>query len=64
VRCRRFQKVQNRRILLRALDVYATTHLDFGDAMTVATMERLSARDLYAYDHDFDAIAAINRIEP
>lgn len=57
-------KVHNRRLLLRALDVYASTNLDFGDAMTAATMERRGDRDLYSYDHDFDRLPGITRREP
>jgi predicted nucleic acid-binding protein len=57
-------KVHNRRILLRALDIYAMKTLDFGDAMTIAMMERRGASDLYAYDRDFDRIHGINRKEP
>jgi predicted nucleic acid-binding protein len=57
-------KVHNRRLLLRALDIWATTNLDFGDAMLVATMERRGDTDLYSYDHDFDRIAGIARQEP
>ncbi|MGI8551851.1 MAG: PIN domain-containing protein, partial [Dehalococcoidia bacterium] len=57
-------KVHNRRILLRALDIYAVTNLDFGDAMTVAMMERRNARDLYAYDRDFDHVPGLTRREP
>src|SRR5438876_481940 len=32
-------KVHNRRLLRRALDIWAAFNLDFGDAMIVATME-------------------------
>src|SRR5205085_8892684 len=49
-------KVDNRRLLLRALDIYAVTSLDFGDTMTIAMMEQRSTRDLYAYYRDFDRI--------
>lgn len=57
-------KVHNRNLLLRALDIFASTNLDFGDAMIVATMERRGDRDLYSYDRDFDRIASIDRREP
>jgi predicted nucleic acid-binding protein len=57
-------RVQPRRLLLRALDIYAATALDFGDAMIVATMERAGATTIYSYDHDFDRIPAITRSEP
>lgn len=57
-------RVHNRRLVLRALDVYAATSLDFGDAMIVATAERRGGGDLYSYDHDFDAQPGITRREP
>jgi predicted nucleic acid-binding protein len=57
-------KVHNRRLLLRTLDIYAATKLDFGDAMIVATMERRGARRVYSYDRDFDRIATVDRVEP
>ena len=56
--------VHNRRLLLRALDIFATTNLDFGDAMIVATMERRDARIVYSYDHDFDRVPGVIRREP
>jgi predicted nucleic acid-binding protein len=57
-------KVQNRRMLLRALDVYAATNLAFGDAMIVAAMERSGATTLYSYDRGFDRITGLDRPEP
>jgi predicted nucleic acid-binding protein len=56
--------VHNRRLLLRALDIFATTNLDFGDAMIVATMERRGAGIVYSYDRDFDRMPGIVRREP
>ena len=56
--------VHNRRLLLRALDIFAMTNLDFGDAMIVATMERRNASTLYSYDHGFDRMPGISRREP
>jgi predicted nucleic acid-binding protein len=58
-------KVHNRRILLRALDIFAaSTRLAFGDAMIVAAMERRQADTLYSYDRDFDRVPGIQRLEP
>jgi len=57
-------KVANRRTVLRALDVYAATNLDFGDAMLVAAVQRSGAQVIYSYDRDFDRIAGITRQEP
>ena len=57
-------RVRNRRGVLRALDLYATTNLDFGDAFIVATMEQQGTRELYSYDADFDRIPGIVRRTP
>lgn len=58
-------RVTNRRIVLRALELYASTPaLDFGDAFIVATMAYTGSTTLYSYDHDFDRFARITRQEP
>jgi predicted nucleic acid-binding protein len=57
-------RIHNRRLVLRALDIYAATRLDFGDAMIVAAVERRGGGDLYSYDHDFDTQPGIRRREP
>ncbi|MGH2586550.1 MAG: PIN domain-containing protein [Dehalococcoidia bacterium] len=57
-------RVHNRRLLLRALDIYAATTLDFGDAMIVATAERRGGGELYSYDRDFDTQPGVRRREP
>jgi predicted nucleic acid-binding protein len=58
-------RVQHRRALLRALDLYGrSASLDFGDAYLVATMEQHGATALYLYDHDFDQFPSITRHEP
>lgn len=56
--------IDNRQILLTALDIYASTTLDFGDAMIVASMRGRHATVLYSYDHDFNRISGIDRREP
>lgn len=57
-------RVRNRSEVLRALDLYATTRLDFSDALLVAAMEQEGAAALYSYDRHFDRIAGIARREP
>ncbi|MDO8672597.1 MAG: PIN domain-containing protein [Dehalococcoidia bacterium] len=57
-------KVQSRRSVLSALEIYANTKLDFGDAMIVATMEENSSDILYSYDKHFDRIPNISRRVP
>ena len=57
-------RVAQRRIVLRALDLFGGTRLDFGDAMIVATMERAGVATLYSYDGDFDRFSTIQQREP
>jgi predicted nucleic acid-binding protein len=57
--------VQNRRAVVAALSLYATTaSLDFGDALIIATMQETNAHTLYSYDAHFDRIADITRQSP
>jgi predicted nucleic acid-binding protein len=63
VRLRGF-KLANRRAVLRALDLFGSTSLDFGDCLIVASMELRGSTTLYSYDADFDRIRAITRREP
>lgn len=57
-------RVRNRPEVLRALDLYATTRLNFSDALLVAAMEQEGAVDLDSYDRHFDRIAGITRRAP
>src|SRR2546425_1878469 len=63
VRLPQFQ-VQNRWSVLRALELYASTKLDFGDTLIIASMEQQGSHLLYSYDMDFDHIQGITRQEP
>ena len=57
-------KIRNRRAVLRALDLYASANIDFGDALIVASMEQAGSQVIYAYDHDFENIKGITRRAP
>lgn len=57
-------RVQNKRAVLRALDLYAQTNLDFGDVFIVATMEQAHATDLYSYGEGLGKAPGITRPEP
>ncbi len=50
--------------VLEALDLYASTNLDFGDTLIIATMMQQNSQTLYSYDRDFDRIKTIIRQEP
>ncbi len=56
--------IQNRWSVLQALDIYASTRLDFGDALIIASMQQQGSQVLYSYDADFDRIEGITRREP
>lgn len=57
-------KIHHRHTVLNALDIYASSNLDFGDALIVASMEESDSQILYSYDADFDRFAAITRRVP
>lgn len=57
-------KIPHRRAFLRALDLYASTSLDFEDALSVAHMARLKLTTILSYDEDFDRVKDIQRREP
>lgn len=57
-------RVDNRRVVLRALSLYSSVNVDFGDAMIVAAMQLSGGTQLYFYDADFDGIQGVDRIEP
>jgi predicted nucleic acid-binding protein len=57
-------KLRYKGMYLRALDLYATTNLDFVDALTVAQMERQQIATVVSFDRDFDKVATIARQEP
>lgn len=54
----------HKRIVMRALDIWAAyPTLDFEDALTAAYAEDDTA-EVYSYDHDFDRLPGIERVEP
>ncbi len=57
-------KLAHRRAFVRALELYANTHLDFEDALSIAHMERLKLDTIVSYDQDFDRVKGIQRREP
>jgi predicted nucleic-acid-binding protein len=56
--------VPDREVVLRALDLYGTINIDFGDAMIVAATESTRQQVVYSYDRDFDRFSGIDRREP
>jgi predicted nucleic-acid-binding protein len=57
-------EVDRREAVLGALDLFASSRLDFGDALIAAEMAWESATVLYSFDRDFDRLAGLARREP
>ena len=57
-------KLHFRHMYLRALDLYATHHLDFENALAIAQMERQKITEVHTYDREFDRVSGIKRLEP
>jgi predicted nucleic acid-binding protein len=56
--------LEGKQTVARALAIFGTHNVDFGDAMIVASMEADGATELYTYDRDFARFEWINRLEP
>jgi predicted nucleic acid-binding protein len=57
-------RLQHKRTYLRALDLYASTNLDFVDTLNIAHMERSKITTIISFDRDFDRFEQITRREP
>ncbi len=57
-------RLPNRRLYLRALDLYADHEIDFEDALSVAHLERRKLTAILSYDRGFDRVAGVRREEP
>ncbi len=60
----RGMRLPNRRVYLRALEVFVEHDIDFEDALTVAHVEQEGLAAILSYDRDFDRIPGIARQEP
>ena len=57
-------RMPNRRVVLRALELYGSHAVDFEDALAVAHMEQQGMEEIISYDRDFDRFPQVTRIEP
>jgi len=57
-------EVDGRAEVMAALDIFAGTRLDFGDALIAAGMLLAEEKTLYSYVRDFDKLHVLTRIEP
>jgi predicted nucleic acid-binding protein len=54
----------DKRLYLRALELYATTRLSFADAYNAAFMQEEGISEIFSWDTDFDRLPGITRQEP
>ena len=57
-------KIPQKRLYIRALDIYASKNIDFEDALSFAHMEKRKIKEIYSYDSDFDKLEELRRLEP
>ncbi len=57
-------KLESEALVLQALKVYKDYSINFGDAILIVYSEKMKIRDIYSYDHDFDKVKSIRRLEP
>ena len=57
-------RLPHKPVYVRALELYATTKLDFVDALNVAHMERGEIQTIVSFDTHYDRVPGITRHEP
>lgn len=58
-------QMANKAKVLRALDIWPLhPRLDFEDVFAITLIEGNDPGEIYSYDHDFDRIPGIERVEP
>jgi predicted nucleic acid-binding protein len=56
-------KLPHKQMYRNAIDIYASSNIDFIDAVAVAHMRRLNIKTILSFDRHFDTIAGIVRKE-
>ena len=57
-------KLYQRHVIIKALSLFESTKLSFGDAMIAASLLVKQGKVLYSFDKDFEVIPGIDRLEP
>ena len=57
-------QLPHRAVCLHALNIYASTQLDFEDTLLIAAGELESEKSIYSYDTGIDIVKTVNRLEP
>lgn len=56
--------LDGKRLYRRIFDIYASTNIDFIDAVHAARIEQLDPPHVFSFDRDFDRVPSVVRIEP
>jgi len=57
-------RIPAKTVVLDALKIYGTVKIDFEDALQISYLKRWRENNIYSYDHDFDKVGTIKRLEP
>lgn len=57
-------RLEHKTSILRALDLYETTTLDFEACLSIEHMRRAQLDGIYNYDRGFDRVPDVRRLEP
>ena len=57
-------RIEHKRSVLRALELYERTALDFEDCLSVEHVQRGKLAAIVSYDKDFDRVGLVQRREP
>ncbi|MCB0171893.1 MAG: PIN domain-containing protein [Anaerolineae bacterium] len=57
-------KLDNKDVVMRALDLYSQYKIDYPDCLGIAFLEYQQLKEIYSYDQDFDRVETITRLEP
>ncbi len=57
-------RIDHKRSMMAALDLWEHSNLDFEDCLSVEHVRRAALAGIYSYDRDFDRVPGIVRREP
>ena len=57
-------RIEHKESILRALDLWESSPLDFEDCLSVEHLRRANLSDIFSYDGHFDRVLGISRLEP
>lgn len=56
-------QIVEKETIINTIEIYKEKNIDFIDAFFVASMRALKIEEIFSFDHDFDKIKGIKRLE-